>query len=286
MQGSLPFEELTSLPPGADSVGKSSRTPFKHWVLNSELGRLCGIFAHPLALDKTPVELDEQHPFHVIDLCAGDGVPTSKSERTSPAIISAHLTVARYQNVPVKATFIEKAANAYDLLKMNVCVKAPFVELVHGRAQDYQFKATHPKQAIFIHSDPNHIDDWPITDELIGSLSETTTMLCTLGCNVGGLKRKSLEERKRWYGHMQQVIESLPSYHDAILIAFDRDAHRWAYLLRLPDKWSRRTMESIRKSGQKLAPFDLRIASANTQGREFKSICNYLFLTGKERGVV
>ena len=33
------------------SVGKSSRTPFKHWGLSAELGRLMGVFAVPSARD-------------------------------------------------------------------------------------------------------------------------------------------------------------------------------------------------------------------------------------------
>lgn len=34
------------------TVGRSSRTPFKHWLLNAELGRLAGIFANQGAARK------------------------------------------------------------------------------------------------------------------------------------------------------------------------------------------------------------------------------------------
>lgn len=278
---SLLFKDCERQKPGA-----SSRTPFKHWILDEELARLVGIFSNPIATSKTPCDAPTAFaPFHVIDLCAGDGRPTEHDERTSPSIISHRLTQARVNNVAVKATFIERAKNAFDLLSMNIATKTPFVELICGNARNYRIPFKKKMQPIFVHADPNHIDDWPISDELAATLSETTTMLCTLGCNVGGLKRKTIEERTKWFDHVKRVIAPMPSYHDAILVELVGDASQWAYLLRVPEKWSSKTAAKIEAAGKKFLDREISIASWRSSRRAFDAMTKRLFLTKRERGV-
>jgi len=274
------------------TVGKSSRTPFKHWVLNAELGRLCGIFSNPIASKKVHAKAN---PFHVIDLCAGDGESTEDGQ-SSPQIICRHIYEARKRNVHVKATLIEIAANTFECLHRNTAIHLStlndeptptsgndWIEMIHGDAKEYRLIANHKYQAVFIHADPNSIADWPVTKHLIESLSETTTMLATLGCNVGGLKRRPAEERLEWYKHVSDIVQDMPRYHDAILIRLERDKSQWAYLLRLPRKWVNRTVASISSAGKRYSPFDLELASFRDQRSQFLAMEDYLFLTETER---
>jgi hypothetical protein len=266
------------------TIGKSSRTPFKHWILDSELARLVGIFSNPLAARKTPCAPTRSCPFHVIDLCAGDGLSTEHDERSSPSIITSRLQEARFSNVPVKATYIERAPNTFDLLSMNIVTKAPFVELICDDARRYRLPCR-KRQPIFVHADPNNIDQWPISEELASTLSETTTMLCTLGCNAGGLKRKSFEERQKWFGQLESVIKPMPAYHDAMLVELQGDASQWAYLLRVPKRWSNATARKIVSAGKKYLKWELSIASWRESRSGFEEMTRRLFLTKTERGV-
>ncbi len=264
------------------SVGKSSsRTPFKHWILNAELGRLCGIFANKTARLKVHAKAS---PFHVIDMCAGDGEATEDGE-SSPAIICRHLKFARRHGVDVKATMIERQDNTFEALQVNVSRDrySEWVELIHGDSRDYDFPCCSRHQAVFVHIDPNSIADWPVTEQFLDSLSETTTMLATLGCNVGGLKRLEPDKRVAWYGYVKGLLRNMPQYHDAILVRLDRDAAQWAYLLRLPAKWTSATIDSIRKAGDRYSPFDLDISSMRHDLFRFEAMQHLLFKTEAER---
>jgi len=114
------------------TVGKSSRTPLKHWILNSELGRLVGVFGNPIAASKVPAKAS---PFLVVDLCAGDGVATEDCE-SSPAIITKHLKWAASRGVDVGGLLIEKDANTFSHLQGNTeCHE--WLTLIHGDARDW-----------------------------------------------------------------------------------------------------------------------------------------------------
>ena len=64
------------------SVGKSHRTPFKHWVLNRILGNIAGV------VGRRSVKFIWGN-FTVVDLCAGDG-EGGHDGRSSPEIIAHH----------------------------------------------------------------------------------------------------------------------------------------------------------------------------------------------------
>lgn len=262
-------------------VGKSSRTPFKHWILNSELGRLCGIFKMK-AIGKASNVHAKATPFHVVDMCAGDGVE-SDSKKSSPSIITHHLSLLSASGVDVKSTFIEKNTYTFQELCRNID-GGEWSEFIHGDSREFAFPSTHKHQAVFVHADPNSIADWPITPEFLASLTDTTTMLATLGCNVGGLKRLAIEDRAGWFEHVRLVVDMMPSYHDALLIALDGDAAQWAYLLQIPLKWLDATANAIQKKGQRLSDYPLSMASVRQSRDEFERMQIRLFLTKEERG--
>lgn len=267
---------------GAIGVGRSSsRTPFKHWILNTELGRLCGIFANPSAAASVPAKAD---PFCVIDLCAGDG-HCDNGANSSPSIITRHLGWASQRGVQVDAHLIEKNAGTFEVLCGNIA-RQPWLSLTHADAREWVSPEFHKKQAVFIHSDPNHIHDWPVTPDLIAGMSETTTMLATLGCNVGGLKMMSRDQRMCWYDHVAMCVNAMPSYHDAVLVSLDGDSSQWAYLLRVPSKWSASTCAKILSTGRQFSKWDFRMASFRSSRNDFENMQHHLFLTTKERANV
>jgi hypothetical protein len=108
-------------------------------------------------------------------------------------------------------------------------------------------------------------------------------MLATLGCNVGGLKRLSLEDRAGWFDYVRAIVNDMPTYHDALLIALDGDSAQWAYLLRLPCKWSGITQNAIHTTGAKFSDYPLSVASFRDSRAEFDSLQIRLFLTKVER---
>lgn len=256
-------------------VGRSSRTPFKHDIFDSELGRICGVVGrHGVPADANPY-------MHVIDLCAGDG-RSVEGGTNSPAIIEKHgRFLMEKRGMQFRSTLIEKNDQTFAVLCSNTADE-PWQQRFKMDARQFTLNIHHEFQAVFIHSDPNSIADWPITKRLTNAMSKATTLLATLGCNVGGLKRLTLEERLPWYGHVQEVIEVMPYWHDAILIELVGDASQWAYLLRLPDKWSAETAVRIRNSGLRMG-FDTSVSSLRRNPKEFKALEDKLFLTKKER---
>jgi len=258
------------------TVGTSSRTPFKHWVLDTELGRICGV----LSTGKVHAK---DCPFHVIDLCAGDGHKADAASQPSPAIIEKHCRWARSRNLSVKATLIEQSVITFSKLCQNTNDWL-WMEKLNMDARDWKLVPRDKHQAVFIHADPNTISDWPITKELLSVMPETTTMLATLGCNVGGLKRLSLEDRLPWFDHVNGCLNAMPRYHDAILIELVRDASQWAYLLRLPHVWTNDTITRLVKQGGNYTNYELNIASIRNSRDGFEAMQIRLFLTKSERG--
>ncbi len=273
-------------------VGKSHRTPFKHFLLNALLGREAGIFSH--CPNKTHARAD---PWHVIDMNAGDG----DGELSSPGVIAKHAIYARGYGVPVRVTLIERAEATFHRLLGNVPVREDgyplltggwlsrgfpcqweLFECLHLDSRLYRVPREHEHQAVFVHSDPNSLADWCLTPEVIETFTETTTMLATLGCNVGGLKRLSAEERIGWFDHVSRITDSMPNYHDAVLISLDSDPAQWAYLVRAPSKWTERVMESA-LGGAKRAGLRLSMGSLRQSAAEFIRLERELFLTHSER---
>lgn len=183
----------------------------------------------------------------------------------------------------VKVTLIERSPQTFEALCSNTS-GLPWSERLNIDAREYPLPCRDRHQAMFIHADPNTIADWPITKRLIDSMSETTTMLATLGCNVGGLKRLDVGERLGWYDHVRHCLDAMPRYHDLILVELVNDASQWAYMLRLPAVWAIDTMYRLTTQGSKYTTYDLNMASFRINPDAFKTMEDRLFLTKKERG--
>lgn len=257
-------------------VGRSDRTPFKHWILDSELGRIAGVLSRPNY--NVPAVAC---PFHVIDLCAGDGCQ-DQGYRCSPAIINKHVSWAAQRNLSVKASYIEKAPNNYASLLRN-CEGFENSEFLNIDARDYDFQATGKNQAIFINADPNHIEDMPISSKMAEAMTPCTTFVLTLGCNVGGLKRMTYERRKDWFGYIKMLVDVTPAWHDSILVCLNQDVSQWAYFLRSPSKWSEETVSRLRKKGNLFFDNGVTVASRQRNPQLFEDLQRQLFLTNKEK---
>jgi len=260
----------------SETVGRSDRTPFKHWILDSQLGRIVGV----LSL-RSPKVNAKPCPFHVIDLCAGDGHSDHASE-CSPAIINRHVQWLASHNLRVQATYIEKAERAFQCLRNNIG-DPPHSDFLHQDAREFRFSKTANHQAVFIHADPNHVADMPISKELAESLTDYTTFLMTLGCNVGGIKRLPQEQRNEWFRYVNLMCDRMPDWHDALLISLNRDKSQWAYLLCVPSKWSEETVVRLKKEGDKRWANGVSIGSYRNSFSRFREIEKELFLTRLER---
>lgn len=105
--------------------------------------------------------------------------------------------------------------------------------------------------SVFIYADPNNIDQLPITPELMKSITPYTLFLITMGCNVAGLKRVSIDHRAKWAMMAAMIVQSIKSFHDIILVTLNKDSSQWAYLMIIPLVWSRDYIEVVKKIGDK-----------------------------------
>jgi len=119
-------------------VGRSSRPPFKHWLLNKELGRVTGIVArNPSACPATA------SPFHIIDLCAGDGMVTEEHD-ASPGIILKHARFAWRFDTPCRVTLIERNEHTYASLLKSIALrifKQAFAPKKHRNPRSRAYKS-------------------------------------------------------------------------------------------------------------------------------------------------
>lgn len=260
-------------------VGRSSRTPFKHWVLDKHLGKVCGVLS--VGSRSVPAVAN---PFLCVDLCAGDGVVTDEHQ-SSPSIINRHCNWLHGRNgCSAKATFIERHEATFDELYRNVksveCCHE--VDLVCGDSRDFFLEPRSRSQAIFVNCDPNSIADMPLAKPFALSLTPSTTMTMTLGCNVGGLKRMPLENRLAWYDYLEVLLDGIPSWHDAILIEVVKDPAQWAYFSRVPSKWSSGIVKSCLSHGGKVFPNGVEVVTLRSDRDAFMRMQDRLFLTKKE----
>jgi hypothetical protein len=265
-------------------VGRSSRTPLKHWVLDTHLGKIVGVLSS--GNRDVPARCT---PFLCVDLCAGDG-DESEGHQSSPGIITGHCEWLAGRGKPVRSVFIERHSNTFEVLERNVDVSRfkHQCELICGDAREFRVNPTSPDQAIFVNCDPNAISDMPLAEEFARSLTRTTTMTTTLGCNVGGLKKLTLEKRRPWYDYMQIMVDIMPPWHDAILVSLIRDAAQWAYFTRLPSKWvpdngkRKGQLSQLVTKGNAMWPNGVEVASLRLQPEKFRDMVNRLFLTKGE----
>lgn len=226
------------------SVGASDRTRGKHALLNKIVGREIGV----LASRSSTVRFIYPR-YTMIDLCAGDGSPTAHSDLSSPKILTHHGLTAKSKGLECELVLVERNENTFSLLEQQDWIDRTFTTLHNiDCREEFPGLELHRKQAVFVHADPNHVKDWPISQRLLNQLPPYSTFLITLGCNVGGLKRLSPEERTTWFEQVEQYLSFLPSFHDAALISLLGDASQWAYLVSGPSCWRKNYEGDVQKA--------------------------------------
>lgn len=260
-------------------VGRSSRTPLKHYMLNAEVGRIVGVVNQK----GVPAKAFPTCPLLFLDSCAGNG-ECPDGETCSPKIFVDHSRFAiDKKGIPVELTLIEKCPENFSQLKNNIKPE-PWIKLILGDAREFRFATNHEMQAAFINADPNSISGMPITKALLDSCPRATTTISTFGCNVGGGKRAPWETRQKWYDYVEQFVDILAPWHDAIMVELAGDCSQWAYLITLPHKWTDETITRTGIRSKSLTEFDLTMASMRKNYKEWMEIQDRLFKTKAERG--
>ncbi len=250
-------------------VGNSNRTLGKHTLLNRVLGREVGIMVRGRPSFISP-------EYTMLDLCAGDGRDSS-SGTCSPKILEKHYRFLKQRGLQAQMVLVEKNRNAYDeLLKR----KLPGVHICEDATKISSYPV-HRNGAVFVHADPNHVEDWPISAQFLRDMPRCTTLLVTLGCNVGGIKRLPITAREKWFARMDELLQNLPAWHDALLVALRGDSAQWAYLITGPSKWQERYRLDAVRSFDYWKP-GIECVRFGKDEQAFYRIRDRLFLTAKE----
>ena len=255
------------------SVGESGRTTGKHSLLKKLLNREVAVMPHLPYVTKE---------YTIVDLCAGDGSPSGSSNESSPEIISGYYKSLNKLGIKANMVFIEKDLNTYERLLAKGC-PATHINCNSREIKSFPISVGE-KSVCFIHADPNHIEDWPISRELLINSPSFTTMLITLGCNVGGLKRLPREARDKWFERMDDVLEWLPKRHDALLIALSGDKAQWAYMIIGPRVWHDKGhyKKEAKAAFKDCWEHGLKMVSLKEDNKEFYKMRDKLFLTVRE----
>jgi hypothetical protein len=284
------------------TVGKSQRTPCKHDWVDKLLGREVGASTAPRF---------DNYDVHIIDLCSGDGIVGDDQEwchSCSPGIIARHATHAARGGRRVHVWGHEKATGTFGTLVESLKMHMP--EFGYRLATDdenlwiyehpqnngsvqyhvrnidssiVEFDHIGQKSLVFIVNDPNNINAWAANAGTIRPMVQRgarVTTLHTMGCNVGGLKRLSYNDRMGWQRYVNEVLTYLDGSRQTCFIAcLDGDDSRWGYLVTYPKSWSEKLCNDMRSSFSNHR-LPLRIAEHGTD--EFNDILDYLFLTRDE----
>lgn len=245
------------------SVGTSSRTPFKHWLLDSSLGKIIGA----ISTGKTPCNM----AIHIVDMCAGDGFGHDGKYDSSPSIILKHL----HSTHPASMRVRTKAAHLYEIQQETFQrLKSRFGDVGGMRLEMRDSSEwslldipVRRKDCVFIYADPNSIATLPVTPRLIRSLTPETLFLMTLGCNASGCKRMPREDRESWHRTANMIADSIHPRHDMLLIWLNRDSHQWAYLMSTPKVWATQMLAGAIKKGNDLWPGGVHGLSLRSDGR-------------------
>jgi len=261
------------------TVGTSSRSPFKHWLFDSSLGKTIGAISNPF---KTPCN----PRIHIIDMCAGDGFGHDGKYDSSPGIIRKHIESTHPSSLKVK-----KTAHLYEIQNLTFDrLKSRYSDIPDMNLYEQDSKGwtvnhidTKPSDCIYIYADPNSVATLPITPEFIQSLTPQTLFLMTLGCNASGCKRMRREDREGWLATANMVADAIHRRHDMLLIWLTKDDHQWAYIMSTPQVWAQDQLAGAIKKGNTLWPKGVEGLSLKIHGREaisekFKD----LFLTKQE----
>lgn len=265
-------------------VGTSGVTPCKHDLLNKLLGREAG------TLQSNKLRLST---YMIVDLTAGDGVPYAGKEfkkGCSPGIILHHAKyVANKTRVSPSVLFFEKQHGTWIRLLANIDHnyeqnKGVMVNALCADSKSYDFYDFNSTDAVFLYNDPNHIEDWCLTPEILAKAPKFTTSLSTLGCNVGGMKRLDLNKRKLWFDRINMVTSSIVrSWHDACLLSVG-GADQWAYLITTSTKWRDQVTSNCLAAANEMQgrEADPQIAWFKQDPAAFLALQKYLFLTKAE----
>ncbi len=267
-------------------VGRSHRTPLKHWMLSALLGKVVGVGGTGRVESFVNFR---KYGLHCIDIGAGDGTVIEGKHTSSPYLMNWHCWNAMHPKhsslIPYDAhiTLIEKMEHTASVLAISVEgyeYKAP-CEIIIRDARDYSIEPLSPYQPYFINADPNHINELPLARDFSERLTPASTYVVTLGCNVGGLKRLKPEEREPWFEYADMLCQRLPYWHDVILCSLENDASQWAYLARVPSKWSDGYMKAMRSKAKGFG-FITNPVSLKGSREGFDRAIDTLFLTKKE----
>jgi hypothetical protein len=253
-------------------VGTSHRTPIKHRILDIVLGKIAGT----APVSRTPCTSN----LKVVDMCAGDGQASAESGQSSPALIDKHINHGKL-DVRSQACLYEKQAKTFELLREGYGGKTR-IELRNEDSSGIVFAdfLDSPDDPLFIYADPNSLSQLPLTQQMIeAQLPKFTTVVITMGCNVGGLKRLPKEDREDWW-RLKVFADKKPRYHDAQVYWVKGDASQWAYLTIVPKKFSVSIRDSVmRKCGDSLG-----CALVEHDNRtDWDEVFDRLFLTREER---
>lgn len=284
-------------------VGRSDRrTEAKHDYLSQTLGREIG--AAPHAAKK----LSRPYRRHVlIDLTAGDGIEYEDEgpwpHSTSAGIFARHGAYDKAPvPVPVHILLCERAPATFASLTERLEANLP--DLGYWPAGQYRWTSQLGRvelearclnsrelpcswgdgDFVFLNNDPNNIHDWALPDCLADATARGAVIRSfnTMGCNPNGIKRLPPEIRARWYDHISQVAGALLPYQDLTLLAIDRDAAQWAYLVNEPSVWVDRDVTRARSIfgnyGMTVTDVTYRRDRAG-----FRQQLDRLFLTDRER---
>ena len=262
------------------NVGRSSRTPVKHYLLDKALGKVCGVLS--VGSPKVPCRASSVQPLVCVDLCGGDGLKTEDHD-ASPAIMNKHCEWLCSRGKKATLQVIEKAPNTFEMLKENCShMSEQIVELSMADARNYRLPRLSTDQAAFVHCDPNTVDQIPLSKPFVSGFSRYTTYLVTLGCNVGGLKMTTQEKRSQWFEYVDMLVNVLPNHHDAILFWLNFDASQWAYLLSMPKVWAKDFTNKAIRDTEKMWTKGVSAVSYRESATSFNDQLARLFLTKEE----
>lgn len=259
-------------------VGKSSRTPMKHWIYRYTLGKMVATAPSP----KTPCGSNVL----VLDMCAGDGFETEGDPlSSSPAIAERHTTsVFPGSEKLIRTAFLYERETTTFARLFSRYGGRPNLKLFNQDSRGITLNdiGAKPGDAVFVYADPNSVSTLPVTPELIRSFTPTTLFLVTLGCNVAGIKRLPPESRK-WRGLVDIILtEGEKRRHDILLISLNRDDSQWAYLASFPVKWAEKFKADAVKKGTALWKNGVSAFSYEHEKEQFNGKLDELFYTSKE----
>ena len=262
------------------SVGRSSRTPVKHYLLDAMLGKVCGVLS--LSSLAVPCRATHKQPIICVDLCGGDGLKNDLHD-ASPLIMYKHCKWLTERGKAAKLEVIEKMPNTFEQLEINTgFMSREIATTTLGDSSLYRLPKLSETQAAFIHCDPNNVDQIPLTRPFVGGFNRYTTYLVTLGCNVGGLKMCQRDKRSGWFDYVVMLVDVLPRHHDAILFWLNQDSSQWAYLLSIPRVWSEKfTNQAVTWTSDRWT-HGVSAVSYRKDAGKFNDQVSRLFLTKEE----